>query len=63
MRQTLLLPTHRKSYVAFRLVYAHLILTHSKGQGQGHAHFNCEYIPNGDKYLKQNDIAKNYSRI
>ena len=39
--QTLLWPTHRKSHVAFCLPYLHLTLTHSKGRGQGHAHFDC----------------------
>ena len=38
--QTLLLPTNRKSYMAFRLAYLHLTLGHSKGQGQGYTYFD-----------------------
>ena len=41
LEQTLLLPTHRKSLIGFRLVYLHLTLTHFKGQGQDYAHFDC----------------------
>ena len=33
--------TNRKLHVAFRLAYLHLNLVHSKGQGQGHAQFDC----------------------
>ena len=40
MRQTLLLPTHRKSHVTFRLAYLHFSLANSKDQGQGHAQFH-----------------------
>ena len=29
------MPTHRKSHVAFRLAYLHLIFAHSKGQDRG----------------------------
>ena len=29
-------------HMAFRLAYLHLALAHSKGQG--HAHFECEYL-------------------
>ena len=32
----LLLPTHIKWHVAFRLAYLRVTLTRSKGQGQGH---------------------------
>ena len=32
---------HRKPHVPFRLEYLHLTWAHYKGQGQGHAHFNC----------------------
>ena len=28
----------------FRLAYLYLTLAHFKGQGQGHTHFDCEYI-------------------
>ena len=34
------------------LAYLHLTLTHSKGQDQGHAHFDSEYIGNGERYDK-----------
>ena len=46
--RTLLLPTYRKSNVAFRLAYLHLILANSKDQGQVHAYFNWKYLANGD---------------
>ena len=42
---TLLLATHRKSHVAFRLSYLHFTLDYSKG----HALFECEFLANGDK--------------
>ena len=45
---TLQLQTHRKWLVAFRLAYLHLTLAHSKCEGQGHAHFHCEYLANDD---------------
>ena len=32
-----------------RMVYLRLILTHSKGQNQGHPNFDCEYLVNGDR--------------
>ena len=35
-----------------RLAYLHLILAYFEGQGQGHAHFDCQYISNGDGYGK-----------
>ena len=38
------LPSNIKSYMGFRLAYRHLTLTTSKGQGQGHVHFDDEYI-------------------
>ena len=28
----------------FHLAYAHLTLAHSKGQGQCHAQFDCQYL-------------------
>ena len=33
----------------FQLAYLHLTLTHSKGQGQDHAHLDSGYLGNGDK--------------
>ena len=46
--RTLLLSTPRKSHVAFQLAYLHLTLVYFKGQGQGHAYFNCWYLANGN---------------
>ena len=45
----LLSQMHRKSYIDFRLMYLHLTLTQAKGQSQGHAHFDCEYLVKGDR--------------
>ena len=47
--QILTLTTHWKSHVAFQLAYLHLILAHFKGQCQGHAHFEWEYLGNGNR--------------
>ena len=47
--QQLLIPTHWRSLIGFRMVYLHLILTDSEGQNQGHAHFYCEYLVNDDR--------------
>ena len=30
----------------FHLGYFHLIMAHTKGQGEGHAHIDCEYLAN-----------------
>ena len=31
-------------------MYEHSIdIDHSKGQGEGHVHFDCEYFVNGDR--------------
>ena len=49
--QTLLKPHNRQLCIAFRLAYAHLTFAHSKTQGQDHAHFDCEYLVNGYKYV------------
>ena len=35
------------SHVAFRLAYSHLTVDHPKGQS--HAHFDYEYLANGDR--------------
>ena len=40
---------HRESPIRFPMVYLHLTLARSKGQSQGHAHFDCEYLVNGDR--------------
>ena len=45
--QTLLLPTNRMSIKAILLAYLHVKLSYSKDQGQGHTHFNYEFIANG----------------
>ena len=39
---TLLLQTNRMLHMAFGFAYLDLIFVHSKGQG--HEHFDCEYI-------------------
>ena len=39
----------RKLPIGFQIVYLHLTLAHFKGQSQGHAHFGCEYVVNGDR--------------
>ena len=33
----------------FRLSYLQSTLAHFKGQGLGHAHFDCQYLLNGGK--------------
>ena len=45
---TLLLSSTMKSCPAFRLAQLHLTSAISKGQAQGHAHFDCKYLVNGD---------------
>ena len=45
--QILLLPTNRKLHNVFPLAYLYLTLTHSKGQG--HTHFNYEFLANDDR--------------
>ena len=47
IEQTLILPI--ELHVALRLAYLHLTLAHSKGQGQGRAHFDCQYLANDDR--------------
>ena len=55
----LLLTINGKSYMGFRLVFIHMSLAHSKGQVQGHAYFNSEYL--GNEYLGNGDrLHKNY---
>ena len=38
--------------MGFRLLHFHLTLNHYKGQGQGYACFNSEYLESGDRYEK-----------
>ena len=40
---------YMKSPIGIRLVYLHLTLVHSKGQTQGRANFDCEFLINGDR--------------
>ena len=40
---------NRKLHKAFPLTYLYLKLTHCKCQCQGHAHFDCEFLANGDR--------------
>ena len=42
--------------MAIGLACLHLTVALSKGQGQGHAHFECEYITNGKRYSIAIDI-------
>ena len=53
MKQILLLLKHTKSLIGFRFVYLHLALAHSKGQSQGPANIDCEYLVNGKRNLKK----------
>ena len=39
--------------MAFRLAYLHLTLAHFKDQRQDHAHFDWEYLKNGDRSGKR----------
>ena len=41
-----------KSYTGFWLPGLHLTLTHSKGQGQGYAGFDTEYLEDGETAAK-----------
>ena len=40
--------------MGFRFECFHMTLAHSKGQGQGHAHFDSEYLVIGNRYCKHN---------
>ena len=42
--------------------YLYFTLTHSKGQGQGHAHLDSEYLRNGDRYGKNYNCHKTASQ-
>ena len=46
--EKLLLPAYWKSFNGFRMVYFHLTLAHSKGEGYGNAQFDCQYLVNGE---------------
>ena len=42
----------------FQLACVHFILTNSKGQGQGHAHFDSEYLGNVSDKVKITIVMK-----
>ena len=44
------LPTTRTSHMSFPSAYLDLTSAHSKGQGQGPAHLDCEYLGNGSRF-------------
>ena len=50
IQQSLLLSLNMKLSLGLQLIHLHLTLAHSKGPGQSHAQFDCEYLVNGDKY-------------
>ena len=56
-----MLLTNRKSHKAFPLEYLYLTLTHSKGQG--HAHLDCEFLANVDRWDKNCYCRQIESRI
>ena len=35
--------------MTFPLAYLYVTLDHSTGQDQGRAHFDCQYLANGDR--------------
>ena len=43
--------------MAFEFAYLHLTLAHSKGQANGPANFNCEYLTNDKRGLANINIA------
>ena len=43
--------------MTFWLAYLYLTLAHSKGQAQGNANFDCEFILKGDKYCYCQNIG------
>ena len=43
------MPSNRKSCIVFRLVYLNFTLDRSKGQCQGHAHFEIGHLVNGEE--------------
>ena len=47
--QTFLLPINRKSHVAFKIAYLYLLISISKCQDQGHAHFDCQYLAHSER--------------
>ena len=38
--------------MSFQLAYLDLNVARSKGQGQGHAHYDCQYLQIGDRLDK-----------
>ena len=55
MEQTLLLPTHRKLLIGFKMIYLHLTLAHSEAPDQDHACLDCKYL------IKDNRLDKHYN--
>ena len=49
-RKTLLLLSNMESRTGFRLIYLHLILTRSEGQGLDHAYFDSGALGYGEIY-------------
>ena len=62
-RANIAISRNRRSYKDFSLAYLHLTLTHYKGQGQDHAHFDSECLVNGDRYGKHCYCHQIQSRI
>ena len=48
-RANIAIATNKKSHTAFLLEHLYMTLAHSKGQGQGYAHFDCGYLANGNR--------------
>ena len=46
------MPSNSKSCIGFQLVFLHLTLTSSKSQDQSRAHFDSEYLGNGQRWGK-----------
>ena len=44
--------SNSKSCMGFLLAYTNLTLNYAKGKGHGHAHFDCKYLGNGDRFSK-----------
>ena len=53
--KTLLLLSKMKSCSGFRLICVPLNLTHSNGQGHGHARLDSKYLGNGEIYENRNN--------
>ena len=52
--------TYHHMYVEYciRLAYLRLNLTQPKSHGQGHAHFDCKYLENGDQWINVTIVIK-----